>query len=92
MTSTTNITLDADTRVGHTVLDPDRPEYGVAVNVGVAGHAVNVHAVDPADLERLAAECLAAANALRAAKGDTFEGNGQDEDELDAALLADGAA
>lgn len=80
--------VDDETVMEHKIIGRDREPFAVVK----LGRELDLIVSDTADLERLAAECLAAANALRAAKGDTFEGNGQDEDELDAALLADGAA
>ena len=80
--------VDDETVMEHKIIGRDREPFAVVQ----LGRELDLIVSDTADLERLAAECLAAANALRAAKGDTFEGNGQDEDELDAALLADGAA
>lgn len=62
MVSTTNITLDADTRV-EAVTHPSTAL--VWVEVGVLGHALALHADAPEDLERLASELVSAANALR---------------------------
>lgn len=92
MNVSVRIHVEADTLLDHEVFPPTRPGESPCAWVSI-GHKTLPPAEfathDVVALERLAAEFQAAAESLRAALGDTFEGNGQDEDSLDAALLAD---
>lgn len=95
MNVSVRIHVEADTFLDHEVFPPARPGDQPCAWVSI-GHKILPPAEfathDVEALERLAAEFQAAAEALRTALGDTFAGNGMDEDDLDAALLADGAA
>lgn len=64
MVSTTNITLDSTTRI-ETIVHPGSPVW---VEVAAPGHALALHATNADDLERLAADLITAANAMRAAR------------------------
>lgn len=67
MTSTTTVTLTADTELEHHLVPADIDGSDgpwVRVDVGAAGHALSIWARDADDLTRLAAELTSAANCL----------------------------